>query len=111
MDTFEINLDIDKAHAYLDQIVVHRIGDTKTKIVASVFDKGEKVDLTKSTGITFQCILPDGKKLVEQGNVDGNTLTYILGTRFNKMSGKTQNAYFNFDNYSTQSFDVSIIED
>lgn len=110
MYTFNIDLDIDKAHAYLDQLVIHRIGDTSTKIVASIYDKGIQADVTKVTNVVFKCVLPNGKKVIETTIITDNTIAYTLSDRFNKIAGNVRQCCFEFDGYSTQIFDIKIID-
>lgn len=109
MDTFNINLDIDKAHAYLDQPVIHRIGDKSTKIVASIFDKGSQINILENANPVFKCVLPNGKKIIENSQISDNTISYILTSRFDKNVGDINDAYFEFGSYSTQNFKIQVL--
>lgn len=112
MAIFNINLNIDKAKIYTDVQVTHRIDDTAT-VLATIYDQNMQASpivVPTDSNPVFKCILPDRKKLIEQASIADNKINYVLSNRFNKVAGNATHCYFEFSGYSTQEFDILILD-
>lgn len=109
MATYNIDLEVNKALAYEDVLVVHRFGD-KTRLIVSIYDKGVRNVVADSTAVIFKCRLPNNKKIIETATIqDGNAL-YTFDKRFEHKAGLINDAHFVFGNYSTQNFQIKVLE-
>lgn len=111
MANINIDLDLDKTLVYSGKPVKYRMGENRgdSSIIASIFDHGTSVDVTKMQNVFFKCMLPDGKKLIESATIVDNTFVYKPSDRFNKMAGVAEHCYFEMTGYSTQEFNMLIL--
>ena len=116
MNTFNLNLDLDKSTVV--QVVTIRQGDTDgTTISATVYDHGALADLSGISSAYIEFALPDGTHYYRgSASVSGSVVTAIVDEeQAASVPGRACNAYFSLSDgtheYSTASFVVAVLHD